>query len=187
MATPGASLNAASQSSLTNLVEQKLRAERIVRVGAGWFAIIAALSMINSLLSMSGAGIRFIFGMGIAQFVDGLAHQAGQTGFALDLVINGFVAGIFVIFWRFARKGEQFQGPPSRGISCLCAVPNLHRHERHSNSAKISTGPRATRSSHSAEVRTWLLAIGSWLLVKSRFHSGLPQSAAAVFRKPLDK
>ena len=49
MATPGASLNAASQSSLTNLVEQKLRAERIVRVGAGWFAIIAALSMINSL------------------------------------------------------------------------------------------------------------------------------------------
>jgi len=108
MATPGASLNAASQSSLTNLVEQKLRAERIVRVGAGWFAIIAALSMINSLLSMSGAGIRFIFGMGIAQFVDGLAHQAGQTGFALDLVINGFVAGIFVIFWRFARKGEQW-------------------------------------------------------------------------------
>src|SRR5436305_15083643 len=64
--------------------------------------------MINTLLSMSGAGIRFIFGMGIAQFVDGLAHQAGQTGSALDLVINGFVAGIFVLFWRFARKGEQW-------------------------------------------------------------------------------
>lgn len=105
MATPG--LGMGSQP-LTNLVEQKLRAERLVRVGAGWFATIAALSMINSVLSMSGAGIRFIFGLGIAQFIDALAHQAGQTGFALDLVINGFVAGVFVVFWRFARKGEQW-------------------------------------------------------------------------------
>ncbi len=108
MATPGTGLNAPPPSSLTNLVEQKLRAERVVKVGAGWFATIAALSMINSVLSMSGAGIRFIFGLGIAEFVDGLAHQAGQTGFALDLVINGFVAGVFLIFWRFARKGEQW-------------------------------------------------------------------------------
>jgi len=108
MATPGTGLNIPPPSSLTNLVEQKLRAERVVRVGAGWFATIAALSMINSVLSMSGAGIRFIFGLGIAEFVDGLAHQAGQTGFALDLVINGFVAGVFLIFWRFARKGEQW-------------------------------------------------------------------------------
>jgi len=105
MATPG--LGMGSQP-LTNLVEQKLRAERLVRVGAGWFATIAALSMINSVLSMSGAGIRFIFGLGIAQFIDALAHQAGQTGFALDLVISGFVAGVFVVFWRFARKGEQW-------------------------------------------------------------------------------
>src|SRR6266480_3237783 len=108
MATPGTGLNIPSQSSLTNLVEQKLRAERVVRVGAGWFVTIAALSMMNSVLSIIGAGIRFIFGLGIAQLVDALAHQAGQTGVALDLVINGFVAGVFVIFWRFARKGEQW-------------------------------------------------------------------------------
>src|SRR6266487_2914813 len=107
MATPGMGATAQSQASLTNLVEQKLRAERVVRVGAGWFATIAALSMINSVLSMSGAGIRFIFGLGIAEFVDGLAHQAGQTGFALDLVINGFVAGVFLICWRSGRNGEQ--------------------------------------------------------------------------------
>ena len=51
MATPG--LRMGSQP-LTSLVEQKLRAERLVRVGASWFATIAALSMINSILSMSG-------------------------------------------------------------------------------------------------------------------------------------
>jgi len=108
MSSPGLGISGTPQSSLTNLVEQKLRAERVVKIGAGWFRTVAILSIINSVLSMSGAGIRFIFGLGVAQFVDGLAHQAGQTGIALDLVINGFVAGVLIIFWNFARKGEQW-------------------------------------------------------------------------------
>jgi hypothetical protein len=108
MSSPGVGVSGTPQSSLTNLVEGKLRAERVVKAGAGWFRTVAILSIINSVLSMSGTGIRFIFGLGIAEFVDALAHQAGQTGFALDLVINGFVAGVFVLFWNFARKGEQW-------------------------------------------------------------------------------
>jgi hypothetical protein len=108
MSTPGLGLSGTPQPAIANVVEQKLRAERVVKVGAGWFRTVAILSIINSVLSMSGAGIRFIFGLGIAQIVDALAHQAGQTGFALDLVINGFVAGIFVLFWNFARKGEHW-------------------------------------------------------------------------------
>jgi hypothetical protein len=101
-------LSGTPQPSLTNLVEQKLRAERVVKAGAGWFRSVAILSLVNSVLSMSGSGIRFIFGLGVAEFVDGLAHQAGQTGFALDLVINGFFAAVLVLFWNFARKGEQW-------------------------------------------------------------------------------
>jgi hypothetical protein len=108
MSSPSPGFSGAPRSSLTNLVEQKLRAERVVKGGAGWFRTVAILSIINSVLSMSGAGIRFIFGLGIAQFVDALAHQAGQTGVALDLVINGFVAGVLILFWNFARKGEQW-------------------------------------------------------------------------------
>src|SRR3954463_469822 len=108
MATPGIGLNNPTQSALTNLVEQKLRAERVVKAGASWFLMVGVLSLINSVLAMSGSGIRFIFGLGIAEFVDALAHQAGQSGFALDLIINGFVAGVFVIFWNFARKGQQW-------------------------------------------------------------------------------
>ena len=108
MSSPGMGLSSAPQPAVTNMVEQKLRAERVVRAGAGWFITVAALSIINSVLSMSGAGIRFIFGLGIARIVDELAHQAGQTGFALDLVINGFVAGVFIVFWNFARKGQQW-------------------------------------------------------------------------------
>jgi hypothetical protein len=101
-------LSGASQPALTKLVEQQLRAERVVKAGASWFLTVAALSTINSVLSMSGAGIRFIFGLGFAQLIDALAHQAGQTGFALDLVINGLTAAVFLIFWNFARKGQHW-------------------------------------------------------------------------------
>ena len=104
----GLGLGSPQQPSIANVVEQKLRAERVVKTGAGWFLTIAILSLLNSGAAMTGAHIRFIFGLGIAQFVDALARQAGQTGFALDLVINGFVAGAFVLFWNFARKGERW-------------------------------------------------------------------------------
>ncbi len=108
MSSPSFGFNSTPQPSLTNLVEQKLRAERVVKAGAGWFLTIAILSIVNSVLAISGAGIRFIFGLGIAEFVDGLAHQAGQSGLALDLIINGCVAGVFVLFWNFGRKGERW-------------------------------------------------------------------------------
>src|SRR5437588_4950232 len=80
MSSPGLGVGAAPQTSLTNLLEQKLRAERVVKAGANWFLTVAALSMINSVLSMSGAHIRFIFGLGIAQFVDALAQSRAIRG-----------------------------------------------------------------------------------------------------------
>ncbi|HZQ66915.1 MAG TPA: hypothetical protein VFA68_00235 [Terriglobales bacterium] len=106
MATPGVGIGTTSQPSIANVVEQKLRAERVVKSGAGWFITIAVLSAVNSILSMSGTGVRFIFGLGISEVVDAMAHRAGTTGYALDLVINGFVAGLFILIWHFARKGE---------------------------------------------------------------------------------
>lgn len=70
--------------------------------------MIAGLSVVNSILSMSGASVRFIFGLGLSQIVDGLAHQAGSPGYVLDLVINGIIAGVFVLFWNFARQGQKW-------------------------------------------------------------------------------
>jgi hypothetical protein len=40
--------------------------------------------------------------------VKALAHQAGSSGVVLDLIINGFVAGVLLLFWNFARKGEKW-------------------------------------------------------------------------------
>ena len=126
MSSPGLGLSGAPQPAVANVVEKKLRAERVVKAGASWFITVGVLSIINSVLSMSGAGIRFIFGLGIARWVDALAHQAGQTGFALDLVINGFVAGVFVLFWHFARKGQQWAFLVGMGLYALDALLMLY-------------------------------------------------------------
>jgi len=93
------------EPSLTALIEQKLRSQAVLKGSSGWFLWVAGLSIINSVLNLSGVRFQFIFGLGITQVVDALAHRAGSAGFVLDLVINGCVAGVFVLFWNFARKG----------------------------------------------------------------------------------
>src|SRR5258708_1406968 len=94
--------------SPTASVEQKLRAEQIVKNAAGWFLAIAGLSILNSVLTMSGTGFRFIFGLGITEIVDAIGRQGGTTGSALSLVVNLFIAGVFLMFWNFARRGEKW-------------------------------------------------------------------------------
>jgi hypothetical protein len=90
------------------LIEQKLRAEQIVKNGAGWFLAIGGLSILNSALTMSGTHFTFIFGLGITQIVDAIGRQSGTTGSTLGLIVNLFIAGIFVGFWNFARNGEKW-------------------------------------------------------------------------------
>src|SRR5438067_7750738 len=51
-----------------------------VRGGASWFYWIGALSIINTLVAMSGNGTRFIFGLGITQFIDAIGTHGGSVG-----------------------------------------------------------------------------------------------------------
>src|SRR6266571_3704614 len=71
MATGGLGMGTAPASAPSNLLAQKLRAEAVVKAAAGWFLWVAALSVVNSFLSMSGSGIRFIVGLALYA-VDGL-------------------------------------------------------------------------------------------------------------------
>jgi len=107
MADPGYSYTQ-SGTGQPVVVEQKARVLQALKGRASWFAMIAALSMVNSILAMSGASVRFIFGLGLSQIVDSLAHQAGSPGYVLDLIINGIIAGVFVLFWNFARQGQKW-------------------------------------------------------------------------------
>ncbi len=107
MADPGYSYTP-SGTTQPVAVEQKSRVLQALKGSASWFVMIAGLSVVNSILAMSGASVRFIFGLGFSQIVDALAHQAGSAGYVLDLIINGIIAGVFVLFWNFARKGQKW-------------------------------------------------------------------------------
>lgn len=89
------------------------------RAGAKWFYWIAGLSMINSLAVMSGGTFHFAVGLGITLFVDVMARKAGSMGSILDIVINGFVAGAFVLFGYFAVKAQKWAFLVGMGLYAL--------------------------------------------------------------------
>jgi len=75
--------------------------------GAGWFLTIALLSGVNTLLQAFDAKIRFIFGLGITQVVDAIAHRSGQSGMIMMLVVDGLFIVMLVLCSRWARAGSQ--------------------------------------------------------------------------------
>ena len=89
------------------------------RAGAKWFYWIAGLSMINSLAVMSGTNFHFVVGLGITSVVDVMARQAGSMGSVLDIVINGFVSGAFVLFGYFAVKAQKWAFLVGMGLYAL--------------------------------------------------------------------
>jgi hypothetical protein len=82
--------------------------ETVAKACASWFLWLAGCSMVNSVLSASGAGIQFIFGLGITSIVDAFAHESGNTGLVLNLIVNAFIAGVFVLFWYLAKQGHKW-------------------------------------------------------------------------------
>jgi hypothetical protein len=79
-----------------------------VRGGASWFYWIGALSVINTLISMSGNGTRFIFGLGITQFTDALGAHGGSGGSGAALIVTVIIAGVFAIFGYFGGQGQKW-------------------------------------------------------------------------------
>jgi len=93
-------------------IAAQLELERRHKSGAHWFFWIAALSVINSSITLFGGGWSFIVGLGITQFVDAIAAAAAEeagseVGFTVHLigfVISLVIAGVFVIFGVLARN-----------------------------------------------------------------------------------
>jgi hypothetical protein len=103
----------------TALFAQKLRVEQALKASSSWFIVIAGLSLVNSVLFMTGARLHFIFGLGLTQIVDALAHNIGSTGVMLDLIINGVIAAVFALFWNFARTGQKWAWLAGMGLYVL--------------------------------------------------------------------
>lgn len=96
---PLPSLEAYAQSE-TELLTQQLNS------ASSWFYIIAGLSVVNSLIASFGAGIRFIFGLGITSVADEVvaSMQFGPAGILIGMFFTIAIAGLFVIFGFLSSK-----------------------------------------------------------------------------------
>ena len=77
-----------------------------VRAGASWYYWVAGLSVINTLLSVFGAGIQFLFGLGITQVADAFGQQLDGGGKFAALIVSLVAAGVLVLFGVFANKRQ---------------------------------------------------------------------------------
>jgi len=88
--------------------EQKSQLRSRMRAGAGWLMAVAIFSVVNSVLMMFDAKLHFIVGLGITQIADGVGKAGGTAGGVAGLVITLIAAGVFLLFWKFAREGQQW-------------------------------------------------------------------------------
>jgi len=88
--------------------EDKLKTENQLKSGANWFFWIAGLSIVNSLILLSGGKWSFIIGLGITQVIDAigieLAKGAGIVGTIFIFFFDVFAAGIFIALGILSRK-----------------------------------------------------------------------------------
>ena len=88
------------------------RLETTNKSGALWFFIIAVLSVVNSIIVLTGSQWNFIVGLGATQVVDGIIASttkdesgvAAGVVMAIALMINILIAGIYFVLGIFARK-----------------------------------------------------------------------------------
>lgn len=83
-------------------IEARLRTESQFHNGASWFYWIAALSLLNTLVSLFNGSIGFISGLGITQVIDAAAY-ALKDFFGSGVIYFGtfidllFIAGFFLL------------------------------------------------------------------------------------------
>jgi len=80
---------------------------QLVRSGANWFIWIAGLSLVNSVLFVTGSHWSFFLGLAATQVSDefGKVIITGTTGVAVALAIDVVIAAIFVGLGLMSRSG----------------------------------------------------------------------------------
>jgi hypothetical protein len=100
--------------------------QKAVANGASWFFWIAGLSVLNTILTLAGVEWSLVLGLGTTQIADGLAVAIGGAAFAVPIVVNLVVVGLFVLFGVYARKGRYWAfvvGMVLYGLDALIFVP----------------------------------------------------------------
>jgi hypothetical protein len=97
-------------------------AEVRTKAWATRFFWVAGLSLVNSISMATGATLVFPVGLGITQVIDELGQHYGPPLSAIAPVLDIAVAGIFVLFGVFARKGHTWAFITGMAIYTLDAL-----------------------------------------------------------------
>jgi len=103
VAAPHAPANVADAGPVDE-ARKALESQR--RNGAQWFYWVAALSLINSVVALTGAEWRFILGLGVTQVFQELSHQSGPAADVTAGLVSLVVIGLFAFFGYQATKGR---------------------------------------------------------------------------------
>ena len=105
-----AGLRAAPQSAAAAGPQVSLAEARVLegqaRSGASWFYWVAALSVINTVLALSGSGVSFVVGLGVAPDIHRIALEAGPGALKVALALTLLAAGPFALFGWLAHKRQ---------------------------------------------------------------------------------
>lgn len=85
-------------------LQQKMTLEHRMKGGASWFYWIAGLSIINTVITLSGSHWHFLAGLGITEVIDYLATKTGNAGMLIAIVLDTLAAIVFIFFGVFANK-----------------------------------------------------------------------------------
>jgi hypothetical protein len=95
----------ANDSEVGELVKQS-------QAGANWFFWIAALSVINTIISVAGGRWSFLAGLGSTQIIDGLVivltESFGTLAIAIGLLLNLIAAAVFAVFGWLGTKRQSW-------------------------------------------------------------------------------
>ena len=98
------------ESEQKRLLLERMNIENRHKNGANWFYWIAGLSLINSIIFLSGSNWNFVIGLGITQLIDGIGQtfEPGIAGKAFLFILDAIAAGVFIVFGILSRKGQNW-------------------------------------------------------------------------------
>ncbi|MDP4145261.1 MAG: hypothetical protein Q8936_12395 [Bacillota bacterium] len=100
------------KESTEDKIRNEIMVSRRVKSGANWFYWIAGLSIINTVISLSDGNLNFVIGLGITQIIDGIADgfsaSFGTIAIVGGIIINLFIAGVFILFGVNANKAKKW-------------------------------------------------------------------------------
>ncbi len=76
--------------------------------GANWLFLIAGLSLVNTVIMVSGSNWMFLGGLGITTIASAIAVKSGTGVQLVALLINLWAAGLYIALGLFARKGHKW-------------------------------------------------------------------------------